>query len=170
MNQVDSFRYLPRLIATYYQMSQLEPEHPIPWTPMTRPVLECTLGLVTSGGLYDRTVDPPFDLEREQDDPTWGDPTYRGIPTDIDQSDLGASHLHINTEPVLRDINVLLPVDRVRELVAEGKLGGLAAHAHSFMGYQGFPPDTTAWRSRYGPEVAAQFLAEGVHCILLTPA
>jgi hypothetical protein len=38
------------------------------------------------------------------------------------------------------------------------------------MGYQGFPPDTTAWRSRYGPEVAARLEAEDVDCVLLAPA
>jgi hypothetical protein len=38
------------------------------------------------------------------------------------------------------------------------------------MGYQGFPPDATAWRETYGPEVAEKFKAEGVDCVLLTPA
>jgi D-proline reductase (dithiol) PrdB len=167
---VDSFRYLPRLIAAYYRMTEIQPELPIPWTPLARPLAECTLGLVTSGGLYDQAVDPPFDLEREQAEPAWGDPSYRAIRTDLVADNLGASHLHINTEPVLADINVLLPVDRARELAAAGRIGRLAPHAYSFMGYQGFPPDTTAWRSQYGPEVAGRLQGEGVDCVLLAPA
>jgi D-proline reductase (dithiol) PrdB len=167
---VDSFRYLPRLIATYYRMTEMEPELPIPWTPLARPLTECGLGLVTSGGLYHRAADPPFDLAREQAEPSWGDPSYRAIPADLAPEDLGVSHLHINTKPVLADINVLLPLDRGRELAAARRIGRLAPHAFSFMGYQGFPPDTTAWRIRYGPEVAARLRSEGVDCVLLAPA
>jgi D-proline reductase (dithiol) PrdB len=168
--RVDSFRYLPRLIGTYYRMTEMEPELPIPWTPLARPLVECTLGLVTSGGLYHQAADPPFDLNRERAEPAWGDPSYRAIPISMPTGELGASHLHINTEPVLADVNVLLPVDRCCELAAEGRIGRLAPRAYSFMGYQGFPPDTTAWRIRYGPEVAARLQDEGVDCVLLTPA
>lgn len=168
--QVDSFCFLPRLIATYYQMTEREPELPIPWSPLARPLAECTLGLVTSGGLYNRASDPPFDLDRERSDPTWGDPSYRIIPTDLASHDLGASHLHINTDPILADVNVLLPIDRCRELALEGRIGGLAPSAYSFMGYQGFPPNTTAWQTQYGPQVADRMKRDGIDCVLLTPA
>jgi D-proline reductase (dithiol) PrdB len=167
---VDSFKYLPRVIAAYYRMTERQPELPIPWTPLPRPLAECTVGLVTSGGLYHRGVEPPFDLEREKREPTWGDPTYRTLPTDIRQAEVGASHLHISTRDVLEDVNILLPIHRFEELAAEGRIGGLAEHAYSFMGYQGFPADTTAWQGTYGPEVAEKLKAEGVDCVLLTPA
>ena len=166
---VDSFKYLPRIIATYYEMSEREPELPIPWTPLPAPLSECRFGLITSGGLYQRDVEPPFDLEGEREDPTWGDPTYRTIPAEIHQSELGASHLHINTRDVLQDVNILLPVHRFQELVDQGRVGGLAEQAFSFMGYQGFPPDTSAWEETYGPEVAGRFEKAGVDCVLLTP-
>ena len=167
---VDSFKYLPRLIAAVYQAADRQPELPIPWTPLSRPLAESKFGLVTSAGLYQTGIEPPFDLAREREQPTWGDPTYRAIPADIQQEQLGASHLHINTHWVLQDINVLLPVQRFRDLVAEGRIGGLARHAYSFMGYQGYPPDTTAWREIYGLQVAAKFKTDGVDCVLLTPS
>jgi D-proline reductase (dithiol) PrdB len=167
---VDSFKYLPRIIATYYRMTEQQPELPIPWTPVPGDLADCVFGLVTSGGLYHQTVDPPFDLAREQEEPTWGDPTYRTIPTDVQQAEVGVSHLHINTRGPLSDMNILLPVHRFRELVGEGRIGGLATHAYSFMGYQGFPRDTTAWREIYGPQVADRLKREGVACVLLTPA
>jgi len=63
---VDSFKYLPRLIATFYQMTDRQPELPIPWTPLPAPLPDCTFGLVTSGGLYQQGVEPPFDLARER--------------------------------------------------------------------------------------------------------
>ncbi len=66
---VDSFKYLPRLIATFYQMTEREPEYPIPWTPLPGPIADCTFGLVTSGGLFHLGVEAPFDLEREKEEP-----------------------------------------------------------------------------------------------------
>lgn len=167
---VDSFKYLPRLIATFYRMTDRQPELPIPWTPLPHPLPDCKFGLVTSGGLYHKDVEPPFDIVREKQEPTWGDPTYRALPTSIRQAEIGASHLHINSRDMLEDLNILLPIHRFQELTAEGRIGGQGEHAYSFMGYQGFPPDTIAWRETYGPKVADKFKAEGVDCVLLTPA
>jgi hypothetical protein len=145
---VDSFKFVPRLIATFYQMIEREPQLPIPWTPVDREMERCTFGLVTSAGLFHREYEAPFDLEREQQDPTWGDPTYREIPMD----------------------NIQLPIQRFQELLAEGRIGGLAKTGYSFMGYQGFPPDTTQWEKTYGPEVAEKLKAQGADCVFLTPA
>lgn len=166
---VDSFKFLPRLIATFYQMTQREPELPIPWTPLTKPLAECKFGLITSGGLYQKGVEPPFDIEREKQEPTWGDPTYRTIPADIAQADVGVSHLHLNPAFAEEDVNVVLPLTRFQELVDLGEVGGLANEAYSFMGFQGFPPDATAWEETYAPQIAEKFKAAGVDCILLTP-
>jgi D-proline reductase (dithiol) PrdB len=167
---VDSFKYLSRLVARYYKLSQVEPELPIPWTPLARPLDQCRFGLVTSAGLYHKGHEPPCDLDRERQEPTWGDPSFRTIPTDIRGEQLGASHLHINTRDVLEDINILLPIHRFQELVAEGRIGSLARDAYSFMGYQGFPADLSGWRDVYGPQVAERLSAEEVDCVLLTTA
>ena len=99
----------------------------------------------------------------------WGDPTYRFLPADVQQAEVGASHLHLNTRDTLRDFNILLPIHRCQELVTEGCIGGLGGQAYSFMGYQGFPSDTTAWQETYGPQVAERFKAAEVDCVLLTP-
>jgi D-proline reductase (dithiol) PrdB len=167
---VDSFKFLPRIISVIYEMSDRQPEMPIPWTPLPRPLAECVFGLITSGGLYHQGVEPPFDLEREKRDPQWGDPSYRTIPIDIVSQDLGVSHLHVNPQAVKEDINVLLPLDRFDELADKGVIGGLASKAYSFMGYQGYPPDTNAWRMQYGPQVADKLKSQGVDCVLLTPS
>ena len=166
---VDSFKFLPRLIATFYQMTEREPEYPIPWTPLPKPLAACKFGLITSGGLYQKGVELPFDIEREKQEPTWGDPTYRTIPTDIAQADIGVSHLHLNPAFAQEDVNVVLPLTRFKELVEAGEISGLADEAYSFMGFQGFPPDASTWQETYVPEVAAKFKAAKVDCILLTP-
>ena len=167
---VDSFKFLPRIIAAIYEMSERQPELPIPWTPVNRPLSELKFGLVTSGGLYHQGAQPPFDLLRERQEPTWGDPSYRVIPDDISQAELGVSHLHTNPASVLQDINILLPIHRFQELADAGIIAGLVEKAYSFMGYQGYPPDAGAWRQTYGPQVAQEFIKQGVDCVLLTPS
>jgi D-proline reductase (dithiol) PrdB len=167
---VDSFKYLPRLIARYYQATQVNQELPIPFTPLAKPLSQSRFTLVTSGGVYHQGHEPPFDLESERQHPAWGDPTFRVIPFDIPQSEVGASHWHINTAGVLGDINVLLPVNRFQELAQAGVIGGFAQHAYSFMGYQGFPSNLKAWREVYAPQVAEKMRGEGVDCVLLTTA
>lgn len=167
---VDSFKYLPRSIATFYQATAPEPATSIPWSPLTKPLSDCTVALVTTGGLYQRSVDPPFDVEREKREPTWGDPSLRTIPSDIAQTDVGASHLHINTQFVLDDINCLLPINRLQTLAEAGAIGQLAPTAYSFMGFQGLPHNTADWQSTYGPQMIGQMKQEQVDCVLLTPA
>jgi hypothetical protein len=89
---------------------------------------------------------------------------------DIRQDQVGVSHLHLNVADISSDFNILLPIHRFQELLLEGRIGGLAAFAYSFMGYQGFPPDTTAWEEIYGPQVAENFKSEEVDCVFLTPS
>ena len=147
-----------------------EPEMPIPWTAVTRPQSETIFGLITSAGLYDRGTQPPFDLEREKAEPTWGDPSFRPIAATIPRDQIAVSHLHLNSTDLLRDVNIQLPLDRFQEMAEEGMIGGVARTAYSFMGYQGFPPNAAAWQHVYGPQVAGLLKAEGVTGVLLTPA
>jgi D-proline reductase (dithiol) PrdB len=167
---VDSFKFLPRLISVIYEMTELQPEYPIPWTPLQHPLAESKFVLITSGGLYNKIDEPPFDLEREKQEPSWGDPSFRTIPNSINKGDFGVSHLHYNPEFVLEDINVLLPIHRFMELASRNRIRASADCAYSFMGYQGYPPDTSIWQETFGPEVAKRLKADGVDCVLLTPS
>ena len=168
--EVDSFKYLPRLVTRYYKMSQVATELPIPWTPLARPLDQTRFNLVTSGGLYHQGQEPPFDLERETREPTWGDPSYRTLATDMDPAAVGVSHHHLNPADIEADMNILLPIQRFQEMADQGRIGGLARRAFSFMGYQGFPADQRPWKERYGPEVAEKLLADQVDSVLLTAA
>lgn len=172
---VDSFKFLPRVLAEYYRLTALDiPESQgkptIPWTALPRPIQECRIALLTSGGLYRPGIDAPFDLEGERQKPRWGDPSFRLLPSRLLPGEVEVAHLHLNPADLRADFNILLPLTRVQELVALGEVGSLAETAYSFMGYQGFPPDTTAWETIYAPQVIAQLRQEAVDCVLLTPA
>ncbi len=156
---VDSFKYLPRSIAAYYQTLRVARLDPIPWTPVAKPLDQCRFALVTTAGIYDKEREGPFDAEREKREPMWGDPTYRRIGRDVAQDQIGASHLHINNRDILADVNIVLPVNRFAELEHEEVIGSLAAANYSFMGYQ---PNTSEWRARYAQEVAALLKDEAV--------
>ena len=167
---VDSFKFLPRLITFLYKSIEREPQIPIPWTPLAKPINESKFALVTTGGLYDKSHSEPFDLEREIEEATWGDPSYRMIRKDFAQENIRVSHLHINPEAPEADINVLLPIERMSTLADEGIIGGVADTHYSFMGFQGYPPTTDEWVNTYAPEVIQRMKDEEVDCVLLTPA
>lgn len=163
---VDSFKFLPGSIANYYRNLPVQREEPIPFTPLSKPLSECRFALVTTAGIHQKGGEPPFDMEREKREPMWGDPTFRRIPRDVKQEEIGACHLHTNNRDVLLDLNIALPVQRFLELEAEGAIGALAPTSYSFMGYQ---MDTAEWRQRYAPEAAALMKGEGVDAVFLTP-
>jgi len=164
---VDSFKYLPGSIAGYYRNLAVPREDPIPWTPLAKPLNECRFALATTAGIFVKGVEPPFDAEREKREPMWGDPTFRRIPREVRQEQIGASHLHINNRDLLEDVNIVLPLQRFLELESEGTIGSLAPTSYSFMGYQ---MNNAEWREKYAPEVAGLMKDEAVDCVLLTPA
>ena len=164
---VDSFKFLPGSIAAYYRNLPVQREEPVPFTPLAKPLGQCRFALVTTAGIYHKGKEPPFDTEREKREPMWGDPTFRRIPRDVKQEEIGACHLHTNNRDILIDVNIVLPVHRFLELESEGVIGSLAPTSYSFMGFQ---MNSTEWRQRYAPEVAALMKDEGVDAVLLTPS
>jgi D-proline reductase (dithiol) PrdB len=128
-----------------------------PWTVPPGPVAERRLGLVTTAGLHLRG-DRPF---------VNADTSFRVFPTDTPASDLVQSHVSIGFDrtAIQRDINVVLPLDRMRELVAQGVLGGLAPSVYTFMGAQRPPYDAL---EASGAEVGRRLRADGVDYVFLT--
>ena len=170
---VDSDRWLPRSLAAWLHRVWEVP-HETSTTPFTRvssPLSQVRIALLTTGGLYLKGKQQPFDTERERRDPDWGDPTYRVIPRDAKLSDIGVAHLHYNPADIEEDFNILLPIHRFLEMEAAGEIGSLAPSSYSTMGYQGHPrPDWTLWQEQYGPEMVDRMKSEGVEAVLLTPA
>jgi D-proline reductase (dithiol) PrdB len=66
----------------------------------------------------------------------------------------------------MRDVNITYPIDRLRELVARGELGGLAPNGYSFMGAQ---RELTRIESETGPDVARRLHEDGADTVVMTP-
>ena len=163
----DGFRFLPPSLAAWMQTFIPDAyDGEIPWTPLSKPVGYTTFALVTSAGISLKS-DPPFDMEREKQEPTWGDPTSRKLPRDTKESDITVNHLHINCTPIFEDINVILPLARMAELEAEGAIGALAPTAYSYYGFQW---DSTEFLEKGIAPMAETMTSEGVEAVLLTPA
>jgi D-proline reductase (dithiol) PrdB len=166
--QVNGFRFLPPGLAAWIRTFIPEKEFTgsIPWTPLSKPLNQTILALVTSAGIS-VNPNPPFDMEREKREGTWGDPSYRVIPRSVTEKDIQVNHLHINTRHILKDINVILPLKRLEEFEEEGIIGRLAPSAYSFYGFQWETTDFL--RTAIGP-MAETMKAEGVDAVILTPA
>jgi len=164
---IDSYKFLPRSMKAGYEATPTIDE-PAVFAALPKPLHRCTVALMTSAGVYLKDSQPPFDVEREKREPTWGDPTYRVIPADVRQEQVGATHLHINTNDILEDVNVVLPIRAFRKLAAEGVIGGLAAEHYSFMGFQ--ERSLVDWKTNQGPELAARLRERAVDVLLLAPA
>ena len=165
---VDGFHFMPPSLRAW--LSKDIPKEAfqgyIPWSPLKKPLKETAFSLMTSAGISMKG-DPPFDVMREVKEPMWGDPTSRNIPKDAPQEDIDVNHLHINTDYIKEDINVILPLTRFKEFEEEGIIGRLASTCYSFYGFQLNPKELI---EKTMPGVASQMNREGVEAALLTPA
>ena len=163
---IDSYRYVDfatRQIMKAWAARQ-EPGE-IPFTPLRKPLRDCTVALVSTAGIA-RRDDRPFDQDGERRDPWWGDPTFRKLPLGTTERDIRVYHLHIDPKFGEADLDVLLPMRRLAELAGEGVIGRPAPTHYSFMGYL---LDTTELEQKTAPAIAAGMLAEHVDAVVLVP-
>jgi D-proline reductase (dithiol) PrdB len=97
----------------------------VPLTPLPKPLPECRVALIASGGIY-RVGQVAFTHK--------DDTSVRRIATDVDMAELRASHFAYDLTDARRDPNVVFPLEPLRQLVADGTIGSLTSHALTFMG------------------------------------
>ncbi|MYE06760.1 MAG: selenoprotein B glycine/betaine/sarcosine/D-proline reductase [Chloroflexi bacterium] len=126
-----------------------------PWvTPL--PLARSKIALITTAALH-RRDDPPF---------RFADSGYRTIPDDIDPNDLVQSHISVNFDRThyQRDINVVLPIERMHELADAGEIGAVSPTHYSILGAtEAFLLEPSA------AEMAQRMHDEGVDAALLVP-
>ena len=133
--------------------------HPLHWTPLRKPLSQCAVALVSTGGVHLDTQQP-FDVYAET-----GDWSARPIPGDVDSRHLIVTHTHYATQDALADVNVMFPIDRLRELVGDGVVGEVASLHFAFMG---FIPNPRHLVAATAPAAAAALKARGVDAVVLT--
>ena len=164
---IDSYRFLDfatRQIMKAWAGRQ-EPGV-IPFTPLSRPLHECTVALISTAGVACRD-DRPFDQDGERRNPWWGDPSYRTIPLGTTEKDVRLYHMHIDVRFGEADLDVVLPMRRLVELTAEGLVRGPAPTHYSIMGYILEPTDLL---EKTVPAIIALLRNEHVDVVALAPA
>jgi D-proline reductase (dithiol) PrdB len=101
----------------------------VPFTPLDKELSKLTVALVTAAGVH-RKDQEPFNIADEL-----GDLSFRQIGGDALTSDLMVTHHHYDHSDADQDINVVFPLDILRELHTEGFIGSVAREHVGYMGY-----------------------------------
>jgi D-proline reductase (dithiol) PrdB len=164
-------RLIAKVITRYPGLAQRfitayepwESGEPIPWAPPRKPLRECKLALVTTSGVHHGSQ-TPFDMQDSE-----GDPSFRAIDGATIGKDYRISHDYYDHSDAEKDLNIVFPLDRLRELQQEGVIGRLAETHYSFMGHIDGRHIATLIGTT-ARQVADRLRHDGVDLVLLTPA
>ncbi len=130
---------------------------PVTLSPLTKPLSESRVLLIGSGGIY-RHGQVAFH--------TKDDTSVRVIASDIETQELRTAHFAYDQADARNDPNCVFPLDRLRELVAEGTIGALCPQSYAFMGgiYS-----TRRLEAETAPLLEAECRAQEPDLVLLVP-
>ncbi len=129
---------------------------------MSKPLRKCSVALVTTAGVHQKDQ-TPFDMR----DPN-GDATFRVIDGTRPPNDLMITHDYYDHGDADRDMNIVFPLERLREFQGEGIIGTLSHTHYGFMGHI-LGPRLQTLVADTAPKVAKRLKAEGVDVVLMTP-
>ncbi len=147
---------LPKTDQKHLLAKECPPFESQPWV-TGPPLSERRVALITTAGLQ-RRGETSFDFS---------DTSYRVIPNDVNTQDLLMSHVSVNFDRTgfQQDINVVFPIDRLKELEAAGTIGSIAKFHYAFMGAGSHPHDY----EKTAREVAGFLKQDQVDAVFLTP-
>ncbi|TYO95021.1 glycine/sarcosine/betaine reductase selenoprotein B [Geothermobacter ehrlichii] len=164
-------RLIARLITRFPRLARRfinsyrpwESEGQIPWTEPRKPLRDCRLALVTTAGVH-HANQPAFDMQ----DPD-GDPSWRELDGATIRHDFRITHDYYDHTDAEKDLNIVLPLDRLQEFIDEGVLGSLNRRHFGFMGHitGRHIPALIEFSAR---EIADRLRSDAVDLVLLTPA
>jgi D-proline reductase (dithiol) PrdB len=122
---------------------------------------EARLTFVSTAGVQPRGT-MPFDTVHPV-----GDYSFRHVPSNSKPADLEIHQLKYPTSGAKRDLNVIFPIERLQELVAENFIGELTPNFFSFIGYN---MDAERLENTLAEDIAKAVEAEKPDVVLLAPA
>ncbi len=155
--------YFPFLSTLFIGSYKPRVSRDVPWTPVTKPLSESRVALVTTSGVHHKDQTPFNMLD------TNGDPTFRVIDGSKPVSSLMITHDYYDHADADQDINIVFPIERLTELKNEGLIGDIADHHYAFMGHTD-GPYINALINDTAPAVAQRLKADRVDAVMLTPA
>lgn len=126
------------------------------WTPVTKALNEMTIALVTAAGVHLKS-DKKFNLS--------GDTGFRLLGKEDKTKHMMVSHGGYDNSDVNKDINVMFPIDRLREIKKDGIIKEIA---QSHVGFMGGGGDVKFFIEETGPEIARILKEENVDAVVMT--
>jgi D-proline reductase (dithiol) PrdB len=148
-----------RLVASYRPREEIH----VPWCPVGKPLERSKIALVTTAGVHHRGQ-RPFDMLDSR-----GDPAFRIVDGGAIENDFAITHDYYDHRDADRDINVVFPVTRLKEMLAAKVIGDLSARHFAFMGHI-TGGQVNRLSEVFAPQVAAMLAQDAVDAVLLTPA
>ena len=164
-------RLIAKVITRYPSLAQRfisayepwESGEAIPWSAPQKALSNCKLALVTTSGVHHDSQEP-FDMQDSD-----GDPTFREIVAATIADTYKITHDYYDHSDAEKDLNIIFPIDRLKELHQEGVIGNLADTYYSFMGHiDGRHIATLIGQA--AQQVVKKLKEDQVDVVLLTPA
>ena len=92
-------------------------------------------------------------------------PSLRVIPSETQEEYLHVGHVAYDIRAATKDVNVMFPLTRFRELAHEGTIGALAERNYSYHGLTNIP----RLMQEAAPQWAQMLKDDGVDAVFLTP-
>ncbi len=135
---------------------------PPPWAPATLHLERAAVALVTLAGVHLR-AQPPFDMETQE-----GDVSFRVIGGSAALADLTVTHDYYDHTAADRDMNVVFPLERLRELAAAGWIGKAAPRHVGAMGHV-LGSEERRLVADTAPAIARMLKEDAVDYVVLSP-
>lgn len=145
-------------VYTDYPMPKIDRVAPAP--ALTKPLSQCKIAIVTSGGVVPQGN--PDHIE-SSNATKWGKYSIAGMDH-ADKADFMTVHGGYDRAFVLEDPDLCIPVDVLRQMEREGKIGKLADY---FCATTGTGTATNSAK-RFGQEIAPMLKDDGIDAVILT--
>ncbi len=133
----------------------------VPAAKLNKPLSEARLCFVSTAGVQPKNT-LPFDTVHPI-----GDYSFRRVPAASEVADLEIHQLKYPTAGAKKDLNVIFPIERLRELAAEKIISGLTTNFYSLIGYN---MDAERLERTLAEQIAEAVEAEKPDAALLSPA
>jgi D-proline reductase (dithiol) PrdB len=134
----------------------------VPWATRPVPLPRAAVALVTLAGVHLKTQ-APFDMQNPD-----GDASFRVIPGTVDPADLTITHDYYDHTAADRDVNVVFPIERLRELAAAGWIGRAAPRHIGAMGHI-LGAEERRLVAESAPAIARALREDGADYVVLVP-
>ena len=132
-----------------------------PFTPARRSLPMLNLALISSAGAY---IDGTESFDTET---SGGDFSFKEIPVEIEAEDLKYAARGYDRSAVEKDMNVQIPIDRLREYEENAVIGRLN---HVWWSLAGHIPNAAKVADELAPKLVERVVKSGVQSVLLIPA